>query len=445
MKTKTLWLLLTCSVGWVPFAHGQNGEYAFSTVTGMAGSIGSADGTNSGARFHSPSGVAIDSSGNLFVSDIINEVIRKIALVDSNWVVTTICGLVGTPGSSDGTNSGAQFDRPNGVAIDQAGTLFVADHYNHTIRKIVSAGTNWIVTTIAGLAGVHGNTDGTNGDARFWSPTGIAVDTNDCLYVVDTANFIVRRIEPEGTNWVVSTIAGSVPLGSDPVPGFVDGTNGDAQFNYPDGITIDKTGRLYVADWGNNAIRQILNLGTNWIVSTIAGASGVLGSDDGPGSLATFRQPLDLCVDASGNLYVSDQENDTIRKIVPSPGDWIVRTIAGTPFKQGASDGVNSNALFKLPWGITVNSAGELYVADNGNQTIRKGVFIPSLGISIALQNVLLSWPTLAAGYGLETSTSLDPGAVWSPLSNKPITNGLNLIVADPPKVPPVFYRLRKQ
>jgi sugar lactone lactonase YvrE len=446
MKTNALCALLTCGVGWMPLAQGQSGGYAFLTLAGTAGISGSADGTNGVARFKSPGGLAVDSSGNLYVSDILNNTVRKITPMDTNWVVTTIAGLAGVPaGSSDGTNSGAQFDRPNGVAVDQAGTVFVADHYNHTIRRIVSVGTNWIVTTIAGLAGVHGSTDGTNSDARFWSPTGIAVDTNDHLYVTDTANFTVRELQPVGTNWVVSTIAGSVPIGVGPNPGFTDGTNGDAQFNNPYGITVDRAGSLYLADLGNNAIRRILNVGTNWVVSTIAGSSGVMGTNDGPGFLATFNLPNDVCEDLAGNLYVTDQGSYTIRKLVPSQGDWMVSTIAGTPLHFGVSDGLGSEARFKFPWGIAVNGAGEIYVADSGNETIRKGVFIPSLGIGVALERIVLSWPLAAGGYALEISASLGANAVWSPLTNKPVTNGLNLIVGDQPRVAPVFYRLHKQ
>lgn len=405
---------------------------------------GAADGTNDGARFNSPAGVAIDSSGNLYVADILNQTIREVSPVGTNWVVSTICGLAGFPGSSDGTNTDAQFDRPNDVAVDRAGTLFVADHYNHTIRKIVSMGTNWVVTTIAGSAGLHGSADGTNSNARFWSPTGIAVDGNDHLYVTDTANFTVREVVPVGTNWVVSTIAGSVPPGSDPVPGFLDGTNGDAEFDFPYGIAADSSNRLFVADWGNNAIRQIVSVGTDWVVTTIAGTSGVMGSADGPGALATFNFPNDLCVDQAGNIYVTDQQSDTIRKIVPSQGDWIVSTIAGLALQQGASDGVGSDARFKLPWGIAVDGAGHLFVADWANQTVREGVPIPVLGIRLGLQKVQLSWPSASLNYTLEVSSSVGPSASWSPLTNTPITNGLNLFVGDGARQPPVFYRLHK-
>jgi sugar lactone lactonase YvrE len=443
MKRTALCCLVHCTLSWVPLASAQTGSYAFTTVAGLAGASGGADGTNAAARFNFPGGVTVDSSGNLYVADILNHTIRKVTPAGTNWVVTTLAGLAGTPGATDGTNTEAFFDRPNGAAFDHAGNLFVADKYNHTIRKVTSAGTNWIVTTIAGLAGSHGSVDGTNSAARFWSPTDVAVDNNDNVYVVDNANFTVRLVAPSGTNWVVTTIAGSAwPT---PNPGFSDGTNSDAQFNYPIGIAIDGAGRLYIADWGNNAIRQIVPLNNNWIVTTIAGASGVMGSDDGPGFLATFNSPNSLCVDHAGALYVTDQFNDTIRQLIPTGSTWMVSTLAGLALQRGAYDGIGGNARFNRPFGIAVNSAGDLYVADWGNQTIRKGVFVPSLQILLAAQHIVLSWPFAAAGYAPEISSSLEPGATWSPLTNAPTTNGPNIILSDQLGPGAAFYRLRKR
>jgi hypothetical protein len=369
---------------------------------------------------------------------------RRLTHAGTNWVVTTIAGLAGNPGAVDGTNSDALFDRPNGVAIDHAGNLFIADHYNHTIRKVAPADTNWIVTTIAGAAGLHGSADGTNSQARFWSPTGITIDASNRLYVTDTANFTVRKLEPVGTNWVVTTIAGSVPPGG-PNFGFANGTNGDAQFDYPCGITVGSFGRLYVADWGNHAIRQLTQIGTDWVVTTIAGTSGSMGSADGSGTLATFNFPIDICADAAGNLFVSDQGNDTIRNLVRVQGGWLVSTIGGSPLRVGTADGLGNAARFKLPWGIAVTAANELYVADFGNQTIRKGVFMPSLAISLVSQKIVLSWPAAAVGYVPQASTSLEANTTWSALTNAPVTNGFNLIVTPPIPSTPTFYRLGKK
>lgn len=440
MRKNFPFLFILCALSWSHSTTAQTISYAFSTVAGLAGTNGFADGTNNAARFDSPGGLAIDRSGNLYVADILNHTIRKITPVGTNWVVSTLAGLAGFPGSADGTNSDARFDRPNGVAVNQAGELFVADHYNHTIRKLTPVATNWVVTTIAGLAGVHGNADGTNTGARFWSPTGIAVDSSNHLYVTDTVNFTIRQIVPTGTNWVVTTIAGLATNYA-----LADGTNSDARFDFPYEIAVDGADRLYVADWGNNAIREILASGTNWVVSTIAGSSGAIGNADGPGSLATFNLPNSICVDQEGALFVTDQRNDTIRKLVLTGSDWMVSTIAGLALTNGASDGLGTNARFWLPWGIAVDSAGVLYVADYQNQTIRKGIPFPSLQIVFSSQRFFLLWPSAAADYLLETTTSLVSGASWSALTNVPTTNALNLVLTDQPTGRAAFYRLRKR
>ena len=128
-------------------------SYTFTTIAGLAGVSGAADGTNSAARFYQPSGLAVDGAGNLYVADLLNHTIRKIAPAGTNWVVSTLAGLAGTLGSADGTNDQARFNRPSAVAVDNAGNLFVTDNYNDTIRKLTPVGSNWVVSTVAGLAG----------------------------------------------------------------------------------------------------------------------------------------------------------------------------------------------------------------------------------------------------------------------------------------------------
>src|SRR5207247_1617205 len=145
-------------------------------VTTLAGSpqeYGSTDGTNSNARFFSPSGVAADTNGNIFVADTINNTNRKVVAAGTNWVVTTIAGAAGSSGGADGTNGAARFMTPFGVAVNNPGNVFVADTDNHTIRKITPLGTNWVVSTIAGQAGSFGSVDGTNKSARFLYPVGL--------------------------------------------------------------------------------------------------------------------------------------------------------------------------------------------------------------------------------------------------------------------------------
>ena len=154
---------------------------------------GSADGTNSAARFYWPWGVAVDTKGNVYVPDQGNCTIRRVTPVGTNWVVTTLAGKVGVAGSVDGTGSAARFTDPCGVAVDSAGSLYVSDCYNSTIRRATPVGTNWVVTTLAGIAGYLAEIDGTGSGARFNSLAGVVVDMAGNVYVADLGNSTIRK------------------------------------------------------------------------------------------------------------------------------------------------------------------------------------------------------------------------------------------------------------
>jgi sugar lactone lactonase YvrE len=328
------------------------------TLAGMAGpsdrvaSSGSADGTGGAARFYNPQGVAVDGSGNVYVADMFNSTIRKITPAG---VVTTLAGTAGSTGSADGTGSAARFRYPKGVAVDGSGNVYVTDYDNHTIRKITSAG---VVTTLAGTAGLQGSADGTGSTARFYDPSGVAIDGSGNVYVADWGNHTIRKITPAG---VVTTFAGTA--GSQ---GSTDSTGSAARFSYPDGVAVDGSGNVYVA--GNNTIRKITPAA---VVTTLAGTAGAYGNADGVGSAARFDYSYGVGVDASGNVYVADTVNDTIRKVTPA---GVVTTVAGTVGSRGSTDGTGSAARFWSPYGVAVDASGNVYVAETNNQAIRKGV-----------------------------------------------------------------------
>jgi sugar lactone lactonase YvrE len=298
-----------------------------STFGGIAGSTnnGSVDGVGTNAEFNSPQGTAVDTNYNVYVADTGNSTIRQLVFTNGNWQVSTIAGTPTIPGSADGTNGLARFRNPQGIAVDSTGNVYVADTGNSTIRSLVPAGTNWMINTLAGSAETNGSSDGLNHLAYFDNPQGIAVDHNGNLYVADTLNDTIRMVVPSGTNWVVSTIAGS--------PGIIgtnDGSNSLAQFYNPEGITVDGAGKnVYVADTTNDIIRKLTLVGTNWIVTTIAGLAGYAGSTDGMNSNSRFDDPGGINLDSFGNLYVADTGNNTIRKIIPAGPDWVVTTVAG--------------------------------------------------------------------------------------------------------------------
>lgn len=328
------------------------------TLAGKPGYYGSADGTGSAARFHSPRGIAIDCAGNIYVADTTNSTIRK---VTSAGVVTTLAGKAGYPGSTDATGSAARFNGPSGVAVDSAGNVYVADTSNYTVRKVTPTGA---VTTLAGSAGESGSTDGAGGTARFGSegmfqgPFGVAADSGGNVYVADTCNNMIRKVTSAG---VVTTVAGSPSTN-----GSADGTGRTARFGLPFGLATDRAGSVYVADSANNTIRRITPAGE---VITLAGSPGLSGSTDATGSDARFNSPYGVALDSNGYLYVADSLNSTIRKVTPS-GD--VTTLAGSAGSHGSADGIGNSARFYCPAGLAIDGQGNVYVADGANDNIRR-------------------------------------------------------------------------
>ncbi|MDR3606671.1 MAG: SMP-30/gluconolactonase/LRE family protein [Oligoflexia bacterium] len=321
------------------------------TLAGSPGVVGAADGQGAAASFYLPCGIAVDSSGTLYVADTRNNTIRQITSFGN---VSTIAGTAGTTGSTDGAASGATFNNPWGVTVDGSGNLYVADHGNATVRKISSGQ----VSTIAGTAGMQGSADGQGTSATFDFPTGIASDGAGTFYITDSGTNMIRVISSSG---MVSTLAGQTGLS-----GYADGQGSAAKFSDPDGVVLDGSGNLYVVDSSNTCIRKVTSSGN---VTTLAGSAKVSGSSDGQGSTAAFNGPQRITADRSGNLYVTDENNNTIRKITPS---GYVSTIAGAAGSGGSANGYGSSATFNDPVGIVVGSSGNLFITDNGNNLIRE-------------------------------------------------------------------------
>jgi len=411
--------------------------YTFTTLAGLAGSAGTNDGTGSAARFNSPSFVAVDTNGNVYVADSGNQAIRK---VTPGGVVTTLAGLAGSLGSVNGTNSAARFNYLGGVGVDSAGNLYVADTANHTIREVTPVGTNWVVTTLAGLAGSPGGADGTNSAARFRYPGTVTVDTNGNLFVADCYNYTIRKMTPVGTNWVVTTLAGLA--GS---AGSTDGTNSAARFNYPWGLALDSAGNIYLGDANNSTVRKVTPVGTNWVVTTLAGLAGQFGSVDGTSSDARVYCVGGGAVDSAGNVYVVDYTNSTVRKVTSVGTNWVVTTLAGLAGSPGSADGTGSAARFNGPNGVVMDSSGNLYVPDQINNNIREG-FPASSVLPPILQPPSLSagqfgfgitgLPNLAVN--IESSTDL---INWQVVGTNILVGGTNFFVNPNPSLDAQFYR----
>ncbi|MBI3884131.1 MAG: hypothetical protein HY302_00115 [Opitutae bacterium] len=265
------------------------------------------------------------------------------------------------PGGSVASNAArltvaeAFFPMPVALATDAAGNFYVADSASDTIQRFTNAGE---ITLVAGTAGQAGSADGTGAAARFNDPSALAVAPDGTVFVADTANATLRRISAAG---VVTTLAGSATA-----RGNTDGPGAQATFSAPAGLARDAAGVLFVADSATHTIRRVAADGT---VSTFAGLAGAAGTADGTGAAARFNRPTGLALDASGNLFVADTTNNTLRRITPAGA---VTTLAGLAGVSGSTDGTGSGALFNGPAGVAVNGAGNVLVADTGNSTIRQ-------------------------------------------------------------------------
>jgi sugar lactone lactonase YvrE len=306
-----------------------------STIAG-SGTASFADGIGTAALFNGPNGLTVDLSGNIYIAD--NNKIRKIS---PTGAVTTISDA-GVSGTGPGCTSG--------VAVENTGNIFYTATCFAKINKITPAG---ITSTYTGSP--FGFVDGTLSQARFSSPFGIAIDNSGNIYVADTGNHSIRKITATGN---VITIAGS---GSS---GFINGMGNAARFSSPKGVAIDNSGNIYVADTGNHSIRKITSTG---VVTTIAGFS-TFGFVDGIGNVARFRSPTGIAIDNSGDIYVADTGNHSIRKITST---GVVTTIAGSS-TFGFVDGSLAQSRFNNPKGIALDSSGNIYVSDSGNNRIRK-------------------------------------------------------------------------
>lgn len=316
------------------------------TVSTLAGngSAGYAEGSGSGALFNYPLGIATDASGKIYIADSYNNRIRTLTAAG---ISATLAGS-GALGYTDGDALTAEFYGPSGVAVDASGNTYIADFGNNVIRKITAAG---VVSTFAG-SGTAGFTNSKTASlSKFNNPSGVAVDASGNVYVADHGNNAIRKITPEG---VVTTLAGVKTAG------YVNATGTSAYFNNPMGIAVDAAGVVYVADMGNSAIRKITAAG---VVTTIAG---------GPKQPALLNLPVALTLDKDGNIYIADESG----RILEYTSANILYTLAGTSGSTGLVNGSGTTARFNNPQGIAIDADNNIYISDQDNSCIRKLVVV---------------------------------------------------------------------
>jgi len=311
------------------------------TAAGQVGTYGAADGVGASAVFNGPTGVAFGTDGTLRIADTGNFTVR--AMVTASSAVTTLAGAPAYADSADGVGMKARFNAPQGAAFDGAGTLYVVDWNDGTVRSVeVATGT---VKTLAGNAAVAGDVDGIGAAASFYEPTWVAYDGAGHVFVSDSGNLAIRRVD-------IATRAVTTVAAVDYVPG---------------GLAFGSQGALYVVDSAYSSVRQVdVTTGTTTVLAGTVGRA--CGTADGVGTAATFCGPLGMTYDGVGSLYVTD--NQTVRRI--ELASKRVTTIAGSPGVTGSRDGKGAAALFDQPSALACDGAGNLYVADSFNATVRR-------------------------------------------------------------------------
>jgi hypothetical protein len=325
------------------------------TITTVAGSglgFSGDGGPATAAKMRQLWDVAVDDVGNLYIADVGNDCVWKVTA--ATGIITIIAGN-GTSGFSgdDGAATVAQLDSPGGVAVDGSGNVYIADRYNHRIRKVTAA--TGIITTFAGNGtSGSGGDDGPATAAQLREPFGVILDGSGNVYIADLVNNRIRKVT--AATGIMTTIVGS-------------------GLYYPSGVVVDSVGNIYIADRNNHRVRKVT--AATGVMTTIAG-TGTSGFS-GDGAAATGAQlyyPAKVAVDGAGNVYVADTNNHRIRKVTAATG--IITTVAGTGTSGFSGDGgIATAAQVRFPYGVTLDGAGNMYIADSDNYRIRKVTALP--------------------------------------------------------------------
>lgn len=376
------------------------------------------------ALLNGPFGIAVDSAGNIFICDTLNQRIRRVDAITQ--VITTVAGngVYGFSGDS-GPATAARLGNPAGIAVDAAGNLFIVDQDNLRIRK-VDAKTG-VITTVAGNGSYGFFGDGIPATASgLTHPEGIAVDAGGNLFIADLENSRIRKVS--AATGLISTVAGTSSL----FGGLGDGGPAtSATFFNPARVIVDSLGNLFIIDYSRNRIREV-NAATQ-VINTVAGDGGRgFRGDNKPATNAEFRDPAGVAIDSAGNLFIVDSGNNRIRKVDATT--HVITTVVGTGDTGLSGDGgAAQNAALNVPFAIAVDAAGNLYIADTGNNRIRKvtnapGLVVekaPSTTTTIGAGSFTYDGHPHAAGAGTVSGIDLTSNAVTLTYSANPDGTGV--------------------
>jgi sugar lactone lactonase YvrE len=334
------------------------------TITTVAGNgtqgFSGDGGPATSAQLNYPVAVAVDRSGNLFIADRQN---NRIRMVSSNGVITTVTGSAPGYSGDGGPAASAQISDPRGVGVDTAGNVFIADSGNNRIRMMNAAG---IITTIAGGTPGFGGDGGPATSAQLGLPVDVAIDGAGNIFIADRGNYRIRQINSSG---IITSVAGKTDDG---------GPASSAQLNYPNVVAADSVGNLFIADTDSQRVRKVTTTG---MITTAAG-NGTVGfsGDGGPASLAQLNYPAGVTADTNGNVFIADTRNNRIRKVTPR---GMITTIAGNGKPGFGGDGGSASAAqLNAPSAVAVDQAGNIFLSDTSNQRIRK---IDSSGVIMTI------------------------------------------------------------
>ena len=348
--------------GTADFAPSTTGTIVTAAGNGTAGYAGN-NGPATAAELNAPAGVAVDSAGDLFIADHGNNVVREVVKATGDIITVAGNGTAGYSGDS-GPATAAELNDPRGVAVDSAGDLFIADTINNVIREVVKATGDIITVAGNGTAGYSGD-DGPATAAELNDPRGVAVDSAGDLFIADNGNNVVREVV-KATGDII-TVAGNGTAG-------YSGDGGPAtaaELNAPNGVAVDSAGDLFIADGGNNVIREVVKATGDIITVAGNGTAGYSG-DGGPATAAELDDPYGVAVDSAGDLFIADDGNNVVREVVKATGDIITVAGNGTAGYSG-DDGPATAAELDDPVRVAVDSAGDLFIADAKQQRGPRG------------------------------------------------------------------------